>query len=410
MLIADYKIAVIGLGYIGLPLFCMLSRLYKCVGIDTDKHRVKQLQEGEDYKCCDKRRNILWALRSSKISSDYTDAKDCNIFIVCLPTDVDKSKHPALKPLTEACKSIGAILKKGDIVIFESTVYPGATEEVCNPVLEQFSGLTLDVDYSLGYSPERINVGDKSHHIYNTPKIVAASNEPALEIVSNIYSSVIDAEIVKASSIKVAEAAKMYENVQRDVLIALANEYADYCRAEGVSINEVTRCASTKWNFSNVNPGMVGGHCIGVDPYYLLHRASLLNADIPLIQEARTINEGILQKVFERVRNEINSLNKSSKEISILLMGLSYKPNTPDIRNSKALELTKLLIGDFLDVTVFDPLVNSYQVKKHHKIDVVKSAEELRAEYDVVIRLVNHKHFAKIEITAIKCLSVEDLL
>lgn len=392
MLISDYKIAVIGLGYIGLPLFCMLSRLYQCVGIDTDKHRVKQLQEGEDYKCCDKRRNILWALRNSKISSDYADAKDCNVYIVCLPTDVDKSKHPALKPLTEACKSIGAILKKGDIVIFESTVYPGATEEVCNPVLEQFSGLTLDVDYSLGYSPERINVGDKSHHIYNTPKIVAASNESALEIVSNIYSSVIDAEIVKASSIKVAEAAKMYENVQRDVLIALANEYADYCRAEGISINEVTRCASTKWNFSNVNPGMVGGHCIGVDPYYLLHRASLLNADIPLIQEARTINEGVSSKISSRICSILDHNHAIRK---IVIFGVAYKANVPDTRNSKAIEVIKMVKQYYHNVDCIDPLVDGELVSHEHSIEIRKNVPDLN-EYDMSIILVEHKIFAKI--------------
>lgn len=267
------NIAIVGLGYVGLPLFCLLSKHCACIGMDEDKIRVTQLKKGIDNRECEKQYNIKLALQRNTLTSIYSDLAGCNTFIICVPTGIDKQKKPNLEPLKNVCKSLGKILKRGDIVIFESTVFPGATEDVCVPILEEFSAMKVNKDFSVGYSPERINVGDKFHRIESIPKIISASNMNSLSLMNEIYSTALDAPIVKASSIKVAEASKMYENVQRDVLIALANEYADFCKSEGINIGEVTECAASKWNFTKVNPGLVGGHCIGVDTYYLLQRA-----------------------------------------------------------------------------------------------------------------------------------------
>lgn len=243
---SNVKIAVVGLGYVGWPLFVLLSKKYECFGIDIDQDRVQKLKEGTTF---DTTKAIL--------TNDYQDLRGCKIFIVCVPTGVDENNKPDLTPLQSVCKSLGEIFDRGSTVIFESTVFPGATEEVCIPILEKHSSLKVNKDFSVGYSPERINVGDHQHSLENIPKVISATNDEALELLSTIYSSIIDASIIKASSIKVAEAAKMYENTQRDVLIALANEYSSYCKAEGINIEEVTQCAASKWNFSRVNPSML---------------------------------------------------------------------------------------------------------------------------------------------------------
>ena len=256
----NINIAVIGLGYVGLPLFCLLSKRFPCVGMDKDTVRITQLKKGIDYRGCEAQRNIKMALQRSSLTSSYSDLMECNVFFVCIPTGIDENKLPELDPLKNVCKSLGEILKRGDIVIFESTVFPGATEELCIPILEEYSAMKVNEDFSIGYSPERINVGDKCHKVASIPKIISASNIDSLSFMREIYSTVLDAPVIEASSIKVAEATKMYENVQRDVLIALANEYANFCKSEEISISEVTECAASKWNFSKINPGLVGGH------------------------------------------------------------------------------------------------------------------------------------------------------
>ncbi len=400
------NIAVIGLGYIGLPLFCILSKYFTCVGLDKDDTRVNLLKEGIDYRECEKRRNIKMALWRSTFTSEYADLKDCNVFIVCVPTGIDEYKLPDLKPLKEVCTSIGKILKNDDLVIFESTVFPGATEDICIPILEKYSSLEVNTDFFVGYSPERINVGDKCHRIASTAKIISASNTSSLHLMREIYSTAIDAPIIEASSIKVAEATKMYENVQRDVLIALANEYADYCKSEKINIAEVTECASSKWNFSNVNPGLVGGHCIGVDTYYLLQRAKEKGQSLELVEKARGINESEPQKVASRIRELALSINAKR----ILLLGFSYKPNTSDCRNTKVVDVYNELKQHFSVVDCFDPLVDRKEVGKDYGICVISSRKKLLTNYDLVVKMVNHNIFSKMAFTDSKFIELNDLL
>lgn len=400
------NIAIVGLGYVGLPLFCLLSRHFACIGMDEDKIRVTQLKKGIDNRECEKRYNIKLALQRNTLTSIYSDLAGCNTFIICVPTGIDKQKKPNLEPLKNVCKSLGKILKRGDIVIFESTVFPGATEDVCVPILEEFSAMKVNKDFSVGYSPERINVGDKFHRIESIPKIISASNMNSLSLMNEIYSTALDAPIVKASSIKVAEASKMYENVQRDVLIALANEYADFCKSEGINIGEVTECAASKWNFTKVNPGLVGGHCIGVDTYYLLQRAKEKKQPLALVQTARSINEAEPKKIASRIEVVAQTINAKR----ILLLGFSYKADTPDCRNTKAADVYNELKKHFPIVDCFDPIVDRKEIDKDYGICVIGSKEELSTDYDLVVNMVNHNVFSKMEFADSKLIKLTDLL
>lgn len=400
------NIAIVGLGYVGLPLFCLLSKHFACIGMDEDKIRVTQLKKGIDNRECEKQYNIKLALQRNTLTSIYSDLAGCNTFIICVPTGIDKQKKPNLEPLKNVCKSLGKILKRGDIVIFESTVFPGATEDVCVPILEEFSAMKVNEDFSVGYSPERINVGDKSHRIESIPKIISASNMNSLSLMNEIYSTALDAPIVKASSIKVAEASKMYENVQRDVLIALANEYADFCKSEGINIGEVTECAASKWNFTKVNPGLVGGHCIGVDTYYLLQRAKEKEQPLALVQTARSINEAEPKKVASRIEVVAQTINAKR----ILLLGFSYKADTPDCRNTKAADVYNELKKHFPIVDCFDPIVDRKEIDKDYGICVIGSKEELPTDYDLVVNMVNHNVFSKMEFADSKLIKLNDLL
>lgn len=402
----ENNIAVIGLGYVGLPLFCLLSRYFNCIGLDKSKSRICQLKEGIDYRECEKRHNIRQALQQNTLTSNYSDLAKCNIFFICVPTGVDKQKLPDLTPLKKVCKSLGKILKTGDIVVFESTVFPGATEEICIPILEEVSALRLNKDFSIGYSPERISVGEKNHRINSIPKIISASNTDALALINDIYSTVLEAPIIKASSIKVAEAAKMYENVQRDVLIALANEYADLCKAEGIDISEVTECAATKWNFAKVNPGLVGGHCIGVDTYYLLQRAKEKNHLLDLVKTARNINEAQSQKIACRIKDFAKSINAER----ILLLGISYKANTPDCRNTKVVDIYVELKKHFSAVDCFDPIVDRRKVESDYEICMTNLKETSLTDYDLIVKMVNHNVFGKMEFNDSKFIELNDLL
>lgn len=400
------KIAVIGLGYVGLPLFCLLSKHFTCVGLDKDKNRVNLLKEGVDYRECEKRHTIKLALQRGTITSSYSDLAGCDVFIICVPTGIDKQKQPDLEPLKNVCKSLGGILKCGDVVIFESTVFPGATEDICVPILEKVSMMKVNEGFSVGYSPERINVGDKSHRIATISKIISASNSETQNLMYDIYSTVLDAPVVKASSIKVAEAAKMYENVQRDVLIALANEYSDFCKSEGINISEVTECSASKWNFTKVYPGLVGGHCIGVDTYYLLKRAKDKKQSLDLITTARNINELEPLKVAERIKEYVVSINAQG----ILLLGFSYKANTPDCRNTKIADVYNELKRSGFAVDCFDPMVDTRKVDKDYGISVIHNKEDLQATYDLVVKMVNHNVFNKIEFKASAFIEIKDLL
>lgn len=400
------NIAIVGLGYVGLPLFCLLSKHFACIGMDEDKIRVTQLKKGIDNRECEKQYKIKLALQRNTLTSIYSDLAGCNTFIICVPTGIDKQKKPNLEPLKNVCKSLGKILKRGDIVIFESTVFPGATEDVCVPILEEFSAMKVYKDFSVGYSPERINVGDNFHRIESIPKIISASNMNSLSLMNEIYSTALDAPIVKASSIKVAEASKMYENVQRDVLIALANEYADFCKSEGINIGEVTECAASKWNFTKVNPGLVGGHCIGVDTYYLLQRAKEKKQPLALVQTARSINEAEPKKVASRIEVVAQTINAKR----ILLLGFSYKADTPDCRNTKAADVYNELKKHFPVVDCFDPIVDRKEIDKDYGICVIGSKEELSTDYDLVVNMVNHNVFSKMEFADSKLIKLNDLL
>ena len=380
MLDLERYIAVIGLGYVGWPLFTLISSKYKSWGLDANTDKVESiLFEQPQYK---------------NVTSSWNDISKCNTFIVAVPTPINHKQNPDTSSLENVCKELANIIKKGDIVIFESTVFPGATEEICVPLIENGSGLVMNKDFYVGYSPERINVADSTHKLGNTAKIVSGSNEEALHYIANLYESIIDAPVVKASSIKVAEAAKMYENIQRDILIALANEYSDYCNKEGIDIFEVTKCASTKWNFSNVLPGLVGGHCIGVDPYYLLHRAEKLGIKIPLVQCGRLINETKASNVVSKITEYISvHLDENPK---VLLLGFAYKSNTDDIRNTKVAEVYNRLKSQYSVVECYDPFVNSEVVIKEYGINLFTTMPDI-SHYDLVIRMVNHDIFMNIE-------------
>ena len=380
MLDLERYIAIIGLGYVGWPLFTLISSKYKSWGLDANTDKVESiLFEQPQYK---------------NVTSSWNDISKCNTFIVAVPTPINHKQNPDTSSLENVCKELANIIKKRDIVIFESTVFPGATEEICVPLIENGSGLVMNKDFYVGYSPERINVADSAHKLGNTAKIVSGSNEEALHYIANLYESIIDAPVVKASSIKVAEAAKMYENIQRDILIALANEYSDYCNKEGIDIFEVTKCASTKWNFSNVLPGLVGGHCIGVDPYYLLHRAEKLGIKTPLIQCGRLINETKASTVVSKITEYISvHLDENPK---VLLLGFAYKSNTDDIRNTKVAEVYNRLKSQYSVVECYDPFVNSEVVIKEYGINLFTTMPDI-SHYDLVIRMVNHDIFMNIE-------------
>ena len=392
---SDIKIGVIGLGYVGWPLYILLSKKFTVLGLDVDEKRIIELKNSEHrYGDC-----------IAGLTNAYEDLSECNFFIVCVPTGVNEDKTPDFIPLQNVCKSLGNILAHDRTVVFESTVFPGATEELCIPLLENSSRLKVNEDFYVGYSPERINVGDNIHSLDNIAKIISASNEMTLELIYKIYSSIISAPIIKASSIKVAEATKMYENVQRDVLIALANEYSEFCRTEGININEVTECASSKWNFSKVHPGLVGGHCIGVDTYYLLNRAQQKSGSLSLIQCARTINETKTGKVANRIRE----IAKGSGAKTILLLGVTFKPDTSDCRNSKALEILNNLKGEFT-VDCYDPLVDISRVTEEYHLQVLTNQEELRDKYDLVVRVVNHADFESVNVPCSKFVDLKELL
>lgn len=379
-----YKIAIIGLGYVGLPLLCHFSMKYQCYGLDFDKIRINQLLAGVDDKHC-VNHNLLSFIKQVKLTCRWNDLYDCNIFIVCAPTPIDYNKKPNLQSLKDICLQLGFIIKRGSIIVFESTVAPGTTEDICVPIIEKASNLKLNDDFHVGFSPERINIGDIQHQLSNIPKIVSASSSYALSAISRLYHIVLGCDIVQASSIKVAEAAKLYENVQRDVLIALANQYSNYCEAERIDINEVTQCASTKWNFAEIYPGLVGGHCIGVDTYYLISKAREIGANIELVQKAREINESETEKTISQILSQIHKLNINS----VLLIGLTYKRDTTDLRNSQALEIARRISKQINHVSVYDPNVS----RDNLPIDIQHLyCNDLPKDYvfDAVITLVNH--------------------
>lgn len=411
MNIQGINIGVVGLGYVGLPVLSLFSRKYNCKGLDVDEFRIQQLSSGIDEKDCLSPTEVSTTMQRCTISSSWKNLADCNFYVVTVPTPIDNKKQPDTTALEKACLSLSQIISTGDIIIFESTVYPGATEELCIPFLESGSKLKSNCDFFVGYSPERVNVGDFEHRLANTPKIVSAQNEETLETICSVYREVLNADIIKASSIKTAEAAKMYENVQRDVLIALANQYSEYCRVEGLNIQEVTDCASSKWNFAKVSPGLVGGHCISVDPYYLLARAKEKDIDLQLVETARSINEAKVEYVAKRIIDLAKQENPKLVDFKILILGFSYKKNVGDIRNTKIADLVRLLSTAIERIDCYDPLVNKEEVKNIYGLNIVTSMKVIQNdEYDLAIAAVRHNCITDVHYKAKMTINLEDFI
>ena len=391
------KIAIIGLGYVGLPLAVAFGAKYQVVGFDTNSERIANLKSGLDTTLQCTSQEIANA-HQLVFTDDLTQIKDCTIFIITVPTPVTKDKQPDLHLLLTASKMVGEVLKKGDIVIYESTVYPGCTEEDCVPVLEEFSRLKYNQDFYCGYSPERINPGDKVHTLTKIIKVTSGSTPEVASMVDNLYASIITAGTHKASSIKIAEASKSIENAQRDINISFVNELALIFDKMDIDTNEVLAAAATKWNFLPFKPGLVGGHCIGVDPYYLAHKATSLGYHPQVILSGRHVNDQMSAFVTEKVIKLLIKNNFKVQGAKVLLLGVTFKENCPDIRNSQAFEIYTALKKLGVDVFAFDPFANAQEVLDNHQINLVTSLET----YDAIVLTVAHDFFKSLNYTSLK--------
>lgn len=396
----SYKIGIIGLGYVGFPLAFEFSKKFDVVGFDLSPRRIKELRDGYDKTNEISREDFEPLKQNILLTDNINELKSCNIYIITVPTPVDEANSPDMSHLKQASKSIGSILKKEDIVIYESTVYPGATEEVCVPILESASDLTFNNDFFVGYSPERINPGDKNHTLANIKKLVSASTKESLEKIYFIYSEIIEAGVFKAESIRVAEAAKVIENTQRDINIALMNELAKIFDALDIDTKDVLDAASTKWNFLSFKPGLVGGHCIGVDPYYLSYKAQEVGLNPEVVLSGRRINESMVNFVVEKVERLMNLKSLQLPSSNILVMGLTFKENCPDIRNSKVFDLVKSLKKRGANVEIFDPVLNKSDDLDLTEIELLKNIK--KDFYDAIIFCVKHKELLDIGIENIK--------
>ena len=393
--LSNIKIAVIGLGYVGLPLAVEFGKKYKTVGFDINKLRVSQLESGHDLT-----KEVTKETLSESIYLTYsynlTDVSTCNIFIVTVPTPIDNKNNPDLVPLKTASESIGSILKKNDIVIYESTVYPGATEEICVPILEKSSGLIFNKDFFCGYSPERINPGDKEHTIKDIKKVTSGSTPEIADFIDNLYKSIITAGTHKAANIKIAEAAKVIENTQRDINIALINELAIIFNKLNIDTEAVLEAAGTKWNFLPFRPGLVGGHCIGVDPYYLTYKSKEIGYVPEIILTGRNLNNSMSYFVVDQVSDLMLEKGIKINNSNILLMGITFKENCPDTRNSKIFDIAESFIKLGSNLHVYDPWVDINTISKDYDIDFI---HEIKQDYyDSIILAVAHDEFKKLSI------------
>ena len=393
--LSDLKIAIIGLGYVGLPLAVEFGKQVPVIGFDIHQKRIDELKSGQDHTLEVSPEELKQASKLS-YSADLTELKECNFFIVTVPTPIDDFKQPDLSPLIKASTSIAKVLKKGDVVVYESTVYPGATEEVCIPVLEKQSGLIFNQDFFAGYSPERINPGDKLHRVTNILKITSGSTPEIADFVDQVYNLVIEAGTHKAPSIKVAEAAKVIENTQRDVNIALINELALIFNKLGIDTEDVLKAAGTKWNFLPFRPGLVGGHCIGVDPYYLTHKAQSVGLHPEIILAARRLNDRMGEYIATQLIKEMVKKRIQVVGSKILVMGLSFKENCPDIRNTKIIDMVKALKEYDLDLDIYDPWVDSKEVEREYGLAPV--SELVPNTYDAIILAVAHDQFMQMSV------------
>lgn len=388
----EVKLAIIGLGYVGLPLAVEFGKKYQTLGFDINKPRIAELQSGTDstLEVSDEELADTTALT---YSSTVDDLKSCNVYIVTVPTPIDAHKQPDLTPLIKASEMLGKVISEGNIVIYESTVYPGATEESCIPVVEQLSGLTFNKDFFAGYSPERINPGDKEHRVINILKVTSGSTPEIAELVDNLYSSIIIAGTHKASSIKVAEAAKVIENTQRDVNIALINELSIIFNKLNIDTLEVLEAAGTKWNFLPFRPGLVGGHCIGVDPYYLTHKAQSVGYHPEMILAGRRLNDGMGSYVVAQLVKNMLKNRIQVEGANVLVMGLTFKENCPDLRNTKVVDIVSELKEYNINVDITDPWCSSEQAEHEYGLSLNQAPQN--DSYDAIILAVSHDEFKK---------------
>ena len=389
------KIAVIGLGYVGLPLAIELGKKYLTVGYDINKKRISELKKNIDSSE-QLSSNQIRKSKKIKFSSKINDIKFCNFYIISVPTPIDKKKKPNLKILRNATYIVGSILKENDTVVYESTVYPGLTEEYCVPILENKSKLKLNKNFSVGYSPERINVGDNQHTLTNIKKVISASNSRSLNTINKLYKSIIKAGTYKAPSIKVAEAAKIIENSQRDINIALVNELSIICNKLGIDTTEVIKAAKTKWNFIPFYPGIVGGHCIGVDPYYLSYKAEKVGYTSKIILAGRKLNDEMGNYIAKEVLRLVKKKNNSSNKLKIAILGLSFKENCGDIRNTRVVDIKNYFDKKKIKCDIYDPVVNKYESLKEYGIKIKPLSKLYSIKYNSVIIAVKHNQFKKL--------------
>lgn len=394
------KIAIIGLGYVGLPLARLFSTKYETIGFDINKDRVSELNSG-----CDSTLEISDSLLSSALSNglkcttNIEDIRDCNFYIIAVPTPIDSNNYPDLKPLLGASDIVGKVLKHGDIVVYESTVYPGVTEEECIPIIEKVSGLKYNRDFFAGYSPERINPGDKEHTVEKIKKITSGSTPDIADIIDNVYNSVLVNGTHKAPSIRVAEAAKIIENAQRDVNIAFVNELAKIFNAMDIDTRDVLAAAESKWNFIKVSPGLVGGHCISVDPYYLIQKAQVYKVFPRIMTNSRRLNDAMGDYVANRTIMLMNKKGIVVKDSAILILGITFKENCPDIRNTKVADIYKIFSEYTKNITVCDPIANRGKVEREYGIKIYnESIVGLYGKFDAVVLAVAHSQFKSCEV------------
>jgi UDP-N-acetyl-D-galactosamine dehydrogenase len=394
----NVKICVIGLGYVGLPLARLFSTKYETIGFDMNQKRVDALMTGHDatFEVSDELLQDAINNHGFVCTTDLEKIRDCNFYVVAVPTPVDEDNYPDLAPLRGASETVGKVISKGDIVVYESTVYPGVTEEECLPVVERVSGLKYNVDFFAGYSPERINPGDKEHTVEKIKKVTSGSTPEIADFVDNIYNSVLINGTHKASSIKVAEASKIIENSQRDVNIAFMNELARIFNVMGIDTHDVIEAAASKWNFIKLSPGLVGGHCISVDPYYLIQKAQVYGVWPRIMMTARRLNDTMGEYVAEQVIKMMNKKGLLVKDAKILILGITFKENCPDIRNTKAVDIYEALKEYSNNITVYDPWANAAHVEEEYHVPVMNTLSD--DKFDVVILAVAHKEFLSLDI------------
>ncbi|MBD5390259.1 nucleotide sugar dehydrogenase [bacterium] len=396
----DVKICVIGLGYVGLPLARLFSTKYQTIGFDMNQSRVDALNGGHDatLEVPDELLQAAIQKHGFHCTTNLDDIRDCNFYVVAVPTPVDENNRPDLKPLWGASETVGKVISKGDIVVYESTVYPGVTEEECLPVVERVSGLKFNVDFFAGYSPERINPGDKEHTVEKIRKVTSGSTPEIADMVDGVYNSVLVNGTHKAPSIKVAEASKIIENSQRDVNIAFMNELAKIFNAMGIDTHDVIEAASSKWNFIKLSPGLVGGHCISVDPYYLIQKAQVYGVLPRVMSNARRLNDGMGAYVANQTIKCMNKKGVMVKDAKILILGITFKENCPDIRNTKIVDIYHTLKEYTDNITIYDPWANVEHVAQEYGIEVTN--KQPADKFDAVILAVAHKEFFELDVRA----------